>query len=112
MGSLADLEKLDPRNKIDEIKGLEDLTNLIELSLRANEIKEIKGLEKLINLQKLDLRFNQIKEIRGLEHLFMLQEVKIRFNPIKHRESHLVGRPGQEFAKFCREKAEKIKTSG
>jgi Leucine-rich repeat (LRR) protein len=106
-GSLADLEKLDPRNKIEEIKGLEHLINLKELSLRANEIREIKGLDNLTNLQKLDLRHNRIKEIRGLEKLSQLQELKIRANPIRSNESHLIGRPGQEFVKYCQEKTKR-----
>jgi hypothetical protein len=69
-------------NQIDEIKGLKLLTSLESLDLRSNRIKEIKDLDSLINLQELYLSGNQITEIKGLETLIHLKELDLRRNKI------------------------------
>lgn len=60
-------------NKIQEIKGLDTLTNLLKLDLRRNiSIREIKGLNNLLNLQDLYIQgygqlSNIIKELGGVD---------------------------------------------
>lgn len=71
---------------ISEIKGLDNLGNLEELSFAFNQISEIKGLENLTNLQTLDLRFNRISELEGLNSLVNLKSLALagnRFSKIK-----------------------------
>ena len=50
---------------INEIEGLEKLTDLKELYLSHNLIEEIKRLDNLINLQRLNLSHNHIKKFRA-----------------------------------------------
>ena len=61
---------------ISEIKGLDNLTNLIYLDLKHNQIPEIKGLEHLQSLKRLNLMGNQISEIKGLESLKRLIDLE------------------------------------
>jgi Leucine-rich repeat (LRR) protein len=70
--------------KVIEIKGLEKLTNLRELSLQSNQITGIKGLEQLVNLEILDLAANQITDIEGLERLTNLHVLDLRANKIRN----------------------------
>ena len=67
---------------ISEIKGLDNLGNLEELSFAFNQISEIKGLENLTNLQTLDLRFNRISELEGLNSLVNLKSLALAGNRI------------------------------
>lgn len=57
---------LDLRNRkisdMDEIKGLENLTELQRLILHNNDIEEIKGLENMIKLEELTLGNNPVFE--------------------------------------------------
>ena len=81
---LTQLQKLKIRlTGIVEIKGLEELTQLQQLDLSHNEITEIKGLDKLIQLQQLDLSWNRIAEIKGLEKLTQLQQLNLSNNQIE-----------------------------
>ena len=59
-----------------EIKCLDMLPNLHELSLNNNWITKIKGLENLTNLNELFLHGNNITEIKGLENLTYLKVQK------------------------------------
>ncbi len=89
--NLINIEILDlSGNEIEEIKGLETLTNLIELYLgmyndgdiNGNEVKEIKGLKNLKKLEILDISFSSITEIKGLEKLRNLRELYLEGNHI------------------------------
>lgn len=66
-----------------EIKGLETLVNLEELTIKRTSISEIKGLESLVNLKTLSLARNSISEIKGLDTLVNLKELFLGFNPIE-----------------------------
>ncbi|MHA1254608.1 MAG: leucine-rich repeat domain-containing protein [Promethearchaeota archaeon] len=80
---LTNLKKLDlSNNNITEIKGLEKLTNLSNLNLSTNNISEIKGLETLGNLRFLRLTNNHIKEINGLDNLTNLMTLFLDRNQI------------------------------
>jgi Leucine-rich repeat (LRR) protein len=70
-------------NEIEEIRGLEHLTNLETLNLDSNRIQEITGLEELTKLRDLRLSGNKIKEIKGLEHLTHLRELDLSYNNIE-----------------------------
>ncbi len=77
------LQKLICRcNKITEIKGLDNLVNLLQLNLSHNHITEIKGLDNLVNLQYLNLNDNQITEIKDLDNLVNLQYLDLSYNQI------------------------------
>ncbi|NVM52796.1 MAG: leucine-rich repeat domain-containing protein [Candidatus Helarchaeota archaeon] len=72
--------------RLDEIRGLECLTNLKELVIGNNKIRDIKGLETLCNLQKLDLSYNRITTLKGLEHLENLKYLLLSCNEIRDLE--------------------------
>lgn len=67
---------------INEIKGLNKLTNLLTLNLEHNKISEIKGLDSLHKLGTLNLNNNQISEIKGIENLKSLINLRLANNPI------------------------------
>ncbi len=75
------LSKLSITN-ITEIKGLENLTNLVELNLSKNKISEITGLDNLKSLEVLILIKNRIVEINGLDNLINLKELHLTDNQI------------------------------
>ena len=82
------------KNKITEIKGLENLKNLKQLSLQNNRITAIKvviflpiffqfqkkGLEQLTNLEELYLSFNGIVRMEGLKTLRSLKILDLSSN--------------------------------
>jgi internalin A len=83
----------------------DDVLNLSELGIR--DIEEIKGLENLSNLKELNLYRNQISEIKGLENLINLQRINLDWNfRIEGGEKHLVNKSAQEIVKYCRDKKE------
>jgi len=67
---------------INEIKGLDKLTNLLTLNLEYNQISEIKGLDSLHKLGTLNLNNNQISEIKGIENLKSLINLRLANNQI------------------------------
>lgn len=69
-------------NVIEQISGLESLTNLEWLDLSFNNISKIEGLDKLIHLKDLSLYNNQIKKIENLDNLTNLQVLSLGNNPI------------------------------
>jgi len=79
-----DLSKKDIHD-IEEIKGLELLSDLKELDLSSNYITEIKGFESLVNLESLNLdaTLNEYKlvisEIKGLDTLIKLKNLSIQY---------------------------------
>lgn len=94
-------------NKIDVIKGFENLTEVLYLNLSNNSLKVLENLqylcklEKLIlsgnkivklnevsnlNLKMLNLKSNQITKIKGLEKLENLEEIYLTLNHIKEIE--------------------------
>ena len=90
----ADLEKVTrlnlTRNQLTSVKGLEDLTQLIENltqlkepSLTRNQLTEVpKGLEKLPKLKALWLFDNQLTSVKGLEKLTQLTFLNLSFNQL------------------------------
>jgi len=81
--ALTDLQVLNLNsNGISEIQGLANLTNLEVLILSYNNISEIKGLDKLEKLRALDLIGNKISEIKGLEKLVNLETLVLKNNNI------------------------------
>ena len=98
------------RDYVKEIKGLDTLTNLEELSLARNQISEIKALEKLKNLNYLNLSRNNITEIKGLENLKKLKTLILDNNHIKPiqglegLESDLGVYQPQKFVEYCYKK--------
>ena len=69
-------------NNLTEIKGLDPLTHLRELSLSCNQIIKIEGLDTLKHLQILYLHNNQITEIKGLETLTKLKKLFLYYNKV------------------------------
>jgi len=86
LDNLTQLEYLDyldlHANKIAKIKGLDNLELLRVLYLSANRITEIEGLKHLSNLEKLYLLENGISEIKGLDNLINLRELNLTHNRI------------------------------
>ncbi len=77
--------KVNLKNKmiesIEDIKGLEEYsTEIQELDLGNNRIANIKGLENFTNLKKLSLRDNYIERIEGLENLENLEYLDLSGN--------------------------------
>ncbi|MFX1394432.1 MAG: leucine-rich repeat domain-containing protein [Promethearchaeota archaeon] len=82
--NLSDLQSLSLHfNQISEIKGFEKLRNLKQLVLNSNQISDITGLENLKYLEKLELKNNQISEIKGLQKLVNLDYLNLPKNKIK-----------------------------
>lgn len=69
-------------NQITEIKRLDQLINLKWLSLDDNQIMEIKGLDQLSKLMSLSLHNNQIVEIKGLDQMVKLTSLDLSSNQI------------------------------
>ena len=67
---------------IENLDGLENFPNLIELNLGNNRIGNADVLGRLTNLQWLDLGNNSITDIRPLGKLRGLQWLNLRDNPI------------------------------
>jgi len=63
-------------NNIKEIEGLEDLTNLTDLSLYHNQIEEIKGLDGCKHLNIVSLGHNKIKDLKQIDHLRKFQNLR------------------------------------
>lgn len=70
-------------NKITEIKGLDNLSNLQRLDLSINQISVVKNLDNLNNLRLLNLRSNRITSMQGLKYLTHLEHLNLNRNPIK-----------------------------
>jgi len=71
---------------IDKISQLLAMRNSMlpikELSLKSNKINEIKGLDALTEITNLDLSSNKINEIKGLDTLRKLTELNLSGNPV------------------------------
>ncbi|XP_055929863.1 dynein regulatory complex subunit 3-like isoform X1 [Argiope bruennichi] len=76
-------------NYIEEIEGLETLSNLQHLDLSFNCIKVIKGLDGLINLEYLNLSYNEITHLENLDNQKNLETLLVRHNKIKSFENML-----------------------
>jgi len=70
-------------NSITEITGLFNVKNLEFLNLSQNQITKISGLEELTNLKNLDLSFNKIEKMEGLSNLTKLEYLTLDSNQIK-----------------------------
>jgi len=83
VSGLKELKKLSAEGVgIENLRGLENCTGLIELDLSENKISQIDPLAKLINLEKLDLRDNRIKELTPLSSLAKLNYLNLDANRI------------------------------
>ena len=69
-------------NRIPEIKGLENLTNLKYLNLEKNQIREIIGLKSLKKLELLAIKWNKIERISGLDNQHELKRLELSHNSI------------------------------
>ena len=67
-------------NRIEVIEGLEPLTALQRLNLRANRIKRISGLGCCAALRHLELYENQLERLEGLESLAQLETLDVSFD--------------------------------
>ena len=68
--------------KINDISGIENLTNLQELNLNDNEISDISPLKDLNNLKYLYLNSNKISDINPLTNLTRLESLNLGTNRI------------------------------
>ena len=68
---------------IENLSGMENLTNLTLLNLSNNQISNIKPLEGLTNLTDLNLTTNKISNIEPLERLVNLTKLTLSLNQIK-----------------------------
>ena len=68
------------RNRLTDVKGLENLSQLAELQLQDNQLTSVKGLEKLTKLESLYLNDNQLTNVRGLEKLTQLKSLNLMGN--------------------------------
>lgn len=67
--------------KVEDIKGTEEVSEEIEeLDLSNNRINKLKGFENLTNLKKLILKNNYIEQIEGLERLTKLEFLDLSGN--------------------------------
>lgn len=84
------LQKLNlMNNKIKQITGLENLTNLIELNLSKNLISRLKGLQSLVNLRYLYISSNLIsraKQVAYISDLPYLTDVDFCYNDVQNRK--------------------------
>ena len=73
--------------QINNLQGLEEITNLRVLSLREHKIQKIKGLQNLKNLEKLDLSMNEISKMEGIENLKNLRKLELGDNKLSKIEN-------------------------
>jgi Leucine-rich repeat (LRR) protein len=82
----SDVEKITELNvecyPVQDLSGIENLSNLQQFSLTGNNVSDISALKGLTNLQTLNLGGNQISDISPLEGLFNLQELNLTINKI------------------------------
>ena len=69
-------------NRIAAIDGLERLTRLRRLNLRANRIETLGGLAACTALRELELYENQISTLEGLDGLANLTSLDVSFNRV------------------------------
>ena len=93
LNTLTDLISLNLEdNKIEKIQGLDNLKSLENLYLSNNQITEIEGLDKLLTLKVLALGKNQISKIKNISHLTNLKDLFIygnKINEIQELDSFL-----------------------
>ena len=82
----ADLKKVRGlyfvHDQLTDVKGLEKLNQLTELSLVDNQLTDVKGLEKLTQLRNLWLYINQLTDVKGLEKLTQLKCLYLNKNKL------------------------------
>lgn len=72
-------------NGIEEIEGLDNLTNLKTLDLASNRIKRIKNVSHLVNLEEFWFNDNQLdswEDLDQFKNCTKLQTVYLERNPI------------------------------
>ena len=65
----------------DDLKGLENLTQLVELRSNFNAISDVSALKELKQLKELDLNHNQISDVSPLKELKQLKYLRLFNNP-------------------------------
>lgn len=81
--NLTNLQFLDlSQSKISDISELKSLTKLQTLLLSDNEISDISPLQNLTDLKRLDLDYNRISDITPLQYLSDLNELSLKNNRI------------------------------
>ncbi|MDP7269216.1 MAG: leucine-rich repeat domain-containing protein, partial [Pirellulales bacterium] len=68
-------------NKLTDVKGLENLTQLTTLWLTMNQLTDVTGLENLTQLTVLQLRGNNLTDVKVLEKLTKLEHLDLTKNP-------------------------------
>ncbi|WP_274362909.1 CotH kinase family protein [Paenibacillus thermotolerans] len=80
---LKQVEELDLRNRgLQDLAGLEYLTNLVRLDLEKNVISDLSPLASLKRLQELNVQDNRIRDISALRHMLQLKDLNMRGNLI------------------------------
>lgn len=75
-----------PKNQIQDISALSNLTNLTILDLLDNQIQDISALANLTNLTSLNLSDNPIQDISVLASLIELEYLVLSENPINSQD--------------------------
>jgi len=86
--NLKDLKNLSlSDNSLENLDGIEVLENLEVLYLKLNDLGEINHINELRNLKELNLEDNGIKIIRGLDNLTNLEILSLSYNEIEKIEN-------------------------
>ncbi|MBM7839352.1 uncharacterized protein (DUF2252 family) [Alkalihalobacillus xiaoxiensis] len=81
---LSELEALDLReNAVTDITPLANLTKLTELNLASNQLETVGALTDLTQLKEIDLRNNSIRGLTPLTNLTQLEKLDLRGNAIE-----------------------------
>lgn len=67
---------------INNIKGAEYLSNIIELNLSFNNIEDLTPIKNLLNLESLNIYENNVKDINAIKSLTNLTTLEVALNPI------------------------------
>lgn len=82
----SDVEKITELHaeywQIQDISGIENLTNLKKLYLNDNQIKDVSVLKGLVNLETVDLGYNEISDISLLKDLTNLKQLNLGNNKV------------------------------
>lgn len=82
--SVKTIKTLDLTNKeIEDLSGIERLSNLEELNISFNKIVTIKHFKQLKKLRKLNISNNLIKSINPIKELLFIEELDISNNQIE-----------------------------
>jgi len=78
-----DGKRVERKEKIKDLRGLEKCRSLRELDLEENEITDLTPIKDLKEIQSLTLAHNKITDIKPLEGLVKLQYLQLEYNQVK-----------------------------